>query len=363
MPGCSFVQAMQAPGNLTAQEKAVEWLRDRGFNGAVNRVENWWYTNHPPPKGGLPRRRITAVGPPAERIRTAPATSTTIALPAHTPPPANVESPAASPLPNEGVWLPVGPQVDGLPTLEETQVRPDAVHTSLLDGLVWMDPKLVRFELHPGLSEPGGHWSQPPDIPIADRLGLLAAFNSGFRMRDARGGFYLDGVTSHPLVDGAASLVIDKNGTATVGRWGRDVQMGPQVAAVRQNLELIVDGGQPVPGLTDNVNGAWGQTLGQRVLVWRSALCVDAHGGLIYGYGNGLGALSLASLMQRAGCQRAMELDINSSWTTMNFYAPVEAGNPASVLGSKMLADQLKPGDRYLSPDARDFIAVFQRPS
>ena len=39
-------------------------------------------------------------------------------------------------------------------------MRPDAVHTSLLDGLVWMDPKLVRFELHPGLTEPGGHWSQ-----------------------------------------------------------------------------------------------------------------------------------------------------------------------------------------------------------
>jgi len=137
--------------------------------------------------------------------------------------------------------------------------------------------------------------------------------------------------------------------------------MGPQVEAVRQNLELIVDGGQLVPGLSDNLNGAWGQTLGQKVLVWRSAVCVDAHGGLIYGYGNGLGALSLATLMQRAGCQRAMELDINSSWTTFNFYGPVEPGNPASVLGTKMLADQTKPGDRYLAPDARDFIAVFER--
>ena len=189
----------------------------------------------------------------------------------------------------------------------------------------------------------------------------MAAFNSGFRMRDARGGFTLNGVTARPLVDGAASFVIDKDGSATVGRWGRDVTMGPQVVAVRQNLELIVDGGQLVPGLSDNLNGAWGQTLGQKVLVWRSAVCVDAHGGVIFGYGNGLGALSLAELMQRAGCQRAMELDINSSWTTFNFYGPVEVGNPASVLGTKMLTDQRKPGDRYLAPDARDFIAVFQR--
>ncbi len=107
----------------------------------------------------------------------------------------------------------------------ETQVRPDAVHTSLLDGLVWMDPKLVRFELHPGLQEPGGHWTEPSEVPIDARLALVAAFNSGFRIRDARGGFYLDGVTQHRLVDGAASFVIDQNGSATVGEWGRDVRM------------------------------------------------------------------------------------------------------------------------------------------
>jgi hypothetical protein len=361
VPGCSFVRAMEAPGNLTASEKAVEWLRDNGFNGPVNGVENWWYTSHPPPTGGRPARAITAVGLPTQHGHLSRVKTPAVVTVAHTPLPANVVSPVSDPLPNEGVWIPVGPRVDGFPTMEETQVRPDAVHTSLLDGLVWMDPRLVRFELHPGLSEPGGSWNVPSEIPIADRLNLVAAFNSGFRMRDARGGFSLDGVTARPLVDGAASFVIDKDGSATVGSWGRDVQMGPNVVAVRQNLQLIVDGGQLVPGLSDNLNGAWGQTLGQKVLVWRSAVCVDAHGGVIFGYGNGLGALSLAELMQRAGCQRAMELDINSSWTTFNFYAPVEAGNPASVLGTKMLADQRKPGDRYLAPDARDFIAVFQR--
>ncbi len=365
VPGCSFVRAMEAPGNLTASEKAVEWLRDSGFNGLVNTVENWWYTSHPPPTGGRPARPITAVGLPAQHGHLSRVRKPAAVVVAHTPRPANVVSPVANPLPNEGVWIPVGPRVSGLPTMEETQVRPDAVHTSLLDGLVWMDPKLVRFELHPGLTEPGGRWGtqpdQQPDIPIADRLNLVAAFNSGFRMRDARGGFVLDGVTAHPLVVGAASFVIRSDGSATVGAWGRDVQMSSDVVAVRQNLELIVDGGQLVPGLSDNLNGAWGQTLGQNVLVWRSAVCVDAHGGLIFGYGNGLGARSLAELMQRAGCQRAMELDINSSWTTFNFYAPVEPGNAASVLGTKLLADQRKPGDRYLSPDARDFIAVFQR--
>ena len=131
--------------------------------------------------------------------------------------------------------------------------------------------------------------------------------------------------------------------------------------AVRQNLRLIVDGGHVVPGLVHNADDAWGHTVGQDVLVWRSALCVDVHGGLIYGYGNALSATSLAKLMQRAGCTRAMELDVYPSATTFNFYGAVESDNPASVLGAKMLPNQDKPGDRYLTPDSRDFIAVFER--
>jgi hypothetical protein len=359
LPVRSFAVAMSAPGNMSPSEKFVEWLRDNGLNGLVNGVENWWYTSHPPKKGGVPSRRITAVTPPgaSRLVRTRPVPE---GIP-HTPRPVDIVSPAPHPLPNEGRWIAVGPRVDGVPVMYETQVRPDAIHTSLLDGLVWMDPKLLRFELHPGLEEPGGHWSTPPDIPIAARLGLVAAFNGGFRLHDSKGGFYLDGRTTGRLVNGAASFVISKDGWATVGAWGRDVHMTPQIAAVRQNLKLIVDGGRPVAGLDDNANGAWGDTLGERVLVWRSAVCVDRHGGIVYGYGNGLGALSLAELMQRAGCWRAMELDINPSWTTFNFYGAVEAGNPASVLGAKLLPNQDKPADRYLAPDSRDFIAVFER--
>ena len=116
-----------------------------------------------------------------------------------------------------------------------------------------------------------------------------------------------------------------------------------------------------MPGLDDNADGQWGQTLGNRVLVWRSAVCVDANGGIIYGYGDGLGAQSLAELMTRAGCQRAMELDINPSWMSFNFYGATTAGDPSSVVGTKLLPEQHKPGNRYLTDDARDFFAVLRR--
>ncbi len=368
VPAVSLAQAMTAPGNLSPSEKGVEWLRDHGFGGAVNQVEHWWFTNHQPKAGGTPDRSIVIGDPPTGAVSAGSGAGSTGSH-AVTPKPANVPVPdGVSPLANEGVWQPVGPTVGGSTAMYATQVRPDSIHTSLLDGLVWMDPKLLRFALHPGLQEPGGKWATPAQVPMNERLALVAAFNGGFRMQDANGGFYLEGQTRKTLRDGAASLVIFKDGTATVGAWGRDVTMSADVVAVRQNLDLIVDNGggptdggastgsvpagQAAAGLGDDGDGRWGQTLGNKVLVWRSAVCVDANGGLVYGYGNGLGALSLAQLMIRAGCVRAMELDINPSWTTFNFYGAAHAGDPASVAGSKLLPEQHKSANRYLSPDA-----------
>ncbi len=40
--------------------------------------------------------------------------------------------------------------------------------------------------------------------------------------------------------------------------------MTPNVVAVRQNLDLLVDGGKPVPGLNANDTTQWGYTLGNR---------------------------------------------------------------------------------------------------
>jgi hypothetical protein len=371
VPAISLGRAVTASNNLTVSERAAEWMRDNHMGPVLNKVENWWYSDHAPKAGGEPSRAIS--GEVAAPTTTAPTAVNHLAAPAAVPVPDGV-----APLPGEGQWQASGPMLDGGPALYTAQVRPDSVHTSLLAGLAWMDPQRLRFELHPGTTEPGGTWPEPPEVPATERADLVGAFNSAFRMQDSRGGFYLDGRTKGPLRDGAASFVIYKDGTATVGQWGRDVSMTPDVVAVRQNLDLIIDngGGPPnvagrpvadaapgvaVDGLDDNSNGAWGDTLGNKVLVWRSGVCVTATGALVYGYGDGLGALSLANLMSRAGCVRAMELDINKSWTTFNTYGPTNGTDPASVHGTKLLPEQQKGADRYLSNDARDFVAVLAR--
>ena len=179
---------------------------------------------------------------------------------------------------------------------------------------------------------------------------LVAAFNAGFLMSSANGGYYTDGRSVLPLRTGAASFVVYANGTATVGSWGTDETMTPEVVAVRQNLDLLVDNGQPVPGLNAADTTQWGETLGNAVYVWRSGVGITADGALVYVAGPGLSITDLADLLARAGAVRAMELDINTDWVHFASYTPstpTGAATPAN--GADLLPTMVGTPARYLS--------------
>jgi hypothetical protein len=354
----SYVHAVQRPGTDTVGVRTVEWIRDHGGNGVVNTIERWWYTNNPPPTGGRPAgiKVQDTVGNAVQRT-TAPVTIPKLQrLP---PPTARVATPAPSVEPNEGVWQPTGRLVLGQPAVYTTYVRPDALHTAYYTGLMWLDTKLLRANYVVGLQEPGGGpnpWNS--QVPDSERPNLVAAFNSGFKMASARGGAYLDGTEIKPLVQNSASLVIFNDGSATVGAWGRDVTMGPTVKAVRQNLELIVDGGQLNPALQENDTNAFGATLGNNVYVWRSGVGVTAGGALVYAGGPAMSIPSLARTLQAAGAVRAMELDINTDWVSAYTYGPSDPNAFNSpTIGIKLLDNMSRSGDRYLQPGERDFFA------
>ena len=149
-------------------------------------------------------------------------------------------------------------------------------------------------------------------------------------MSSATGGYYTDGRAVLPLRVGAASFVVYADGNSTVGSWGTDVTMTPDVVSVRQNLDLLVDNGQPVAGLNADDTTHWGATLGNAVYVWRSGLGVTADGALVYVGGPGLNITDLADLLVRAGAVRAMELDINTDWVNFASYAPATPTGPAT---------------------------------
>ncbi len=353
----SIGTALTAPGNDPAGVRLVEWVRNHGGNGVVDRAENWWYSNHPPPKGGLPDGgKLPRAKPPT--VARVPS-STTVTVPPQLVP-ANISPIAPEPLPNEGVWAPTGKLIGGRAAVYQTFLRPDPVHTSLVTGVAWMDASLLRAVLYNGAQLPGGGpWRRGPAVAPEDQPALVAGFNSAFKLDVSRGGYSTEGKTVQPLVDGRASLVINIDGSATVGMWGRDAVMGPTIASVRQNLDLLVDNGQNLAVGDVNDASKWGATLGGDVYVWRSGVGVDAHGNLIYVGGPGLNITTLANVLLEAGAVRAMELDINTSWVSFFTYLGGDATGP--ITGVRLLDNMERSPEAYLSGNSRDFIAMLAR--
>lgn len=353
--GYSIGQYLTRPGNEAIGVRFVEWVRDHGGNGVVNRVETWWYSHHQPPKGGTPKGGIPKV---AVIKKTKPKVPAVVIPPPPTRPP-DVPPIAAPALPGEGVWQPVGRFVHESPAVYETFLRPDPVHTSLLAGVAWMNHTLLRNVLYNGLEQPGGGpWTTGSSVSPVETPGLVAAFNSGFKLDSSRGGYFNDGRFARPLVDGRATLVVRTDGSANLGMWGRDFAMDPTIVSARQNLDLLIDGGQPAADLNSNDSNKWGATLGNAIFVWRSGVGIDADGNLIFVGGPGLDVSTLAGVLHNAGAVRAMELDINSYWVSFYTYL---GGAPGDTPGTKLLDSMERSPTRFLEPGTRDFFGVFAR--
>ena len=236
-----------------------------------------------------------------------------------------------------------------------------------------MDTSLLSARLYSGSKSPGGgtHWYTAPVQPAAARS-LVAAFNGGFIMNVAEGGYYTEGRIIDPLRLGAASLVIYAGGSVNVGTWGGDVRMTRNVVAVRQNLAPLVAGGRPTPRAAGADWQSWGATCGVSSCAssvpgiehqWRSAVGVTANGALVYAQGPALDPLQLARLLTRAGVVRGMQLDINPDWPIFAAYDPESGGSLASASnGRALLAGSVRgPGIFFETWWARDFITMSAR--
>jgi hypothetical protein len=318
------------------------------------------------PKGGAPAHSAAAGrGRPGTGLAGNGAAGNGTAL----PPPAALALPGGPAFRGEGTWRPVGRRVHGAPAVYEAEVIPPG--GSQRAGIAWMDTRLLAARLYSGSESPGGtgwHYSAP--VASAQAVTLVAAFNGGFQMKDARGGYFAEGRNPYPLARGAASLVFYASGAVTVGTWGTDVRQVRGVVAVRQNLTLLVSGGRPTAAARGDWHH-WGNTCGVTSCAawvpevehqWRSGVGVTASGALVYALGPGLAPLQLAWLLARAGALRGMELDINPEWPVFAAYGPAAAaGRATPVNGRKLLATVQGPGTFFERQWARDFITMSAR--
>jgi len=347
----SVGQALTAPGGGSTSTRLAEWARDHYLGPVVTFGE--WISYSPPKTGGKPSFSLAApVG-----ATPAKAYKDTHGFVPYIPP--KLSSPAGKALPGEGVWR-VLETVKGYPAIFGTFLRPSAVYSSYVAGIVSMDQRLVRFQLRPGAEDPGpGHWKAATWLPPRTRRGLLATFNGGFKLDSAGGGFYLNGASRGALVNGAASVVYYRNGTVKIGSWGRELRMTPDVVGVRQNLKLLVDHGKIPATVNQNVLTSWGATLGGGYYVWRSGLGITKSGRIIFAYGPALDVKELASLLHRAGATEALQLDINPAWMSYDYY---KAGrHPADPTPHALLPTQQGSVYRYYQVYSRDFTVVYAR--
>jgi hypothetical protein len=346
--------ALMAPGADTTAARLAEWGRFHGLGWAVDALEQIQYQLDPPKVGGA-----LAGGIP--EISTAQPTPGSSVGRAATPPKGqqvllNIPTQDKPALPGEGVWQPLV-SLHGKPAIRAAFLRPDATHTSYLVGVTLLDQNLVKFALHPGYRVPGSSSSAPSEIPTSQRDSLLATFNSGFTMVDAKGGYWQDGQSVVPLRTGAASMVLYKDGHVDVVKW-TGAMPSPEVAAVRQNLSMLVEGGKISADIDSTTTNAWGKTVGNHTYVWRTALGIRKDGSLVFVVGNSMSVHTLANIVRDAGAVRAIELDINRAWT--NFITYTHPGNGVAV--PHMLTRDEQPNPyRYLQPSSRDFVAVLPR--
>ncbi len=350
--GVSVPLALAGGGPNSPAAAVAEWARMNGLGGVVTFLEQVVYTLNPPRSGGTVAGGIGT--PTTANVATPTPGAASASLPAGPASPEPLTLAAGlTPLSGEGQWRSLA-MVNGRPAARAAQMRPDAVHTSYVVSLVWMDPSLLSFALHPGTQVPGQVVGATSQLTGAERAAVWATFNSGFQMMDAQGGYWQNGQTVVPLRVGAASMVLTSDGRLTVIAWpGGEPKAG--VVAVRQNLSLLIDHGVTAPSVSSKVTSDWGKTVGNAAYVWRSAVGVRADGTVVVACGPTLSVGTLANALQAAGAQSAMELDINKDWTSFITY-----DQPGAV-PHRLTPDQIPAANRYLSPSPRDFVAVAPR--
>jgi hypothetical protein len=336
--GISYGTTLAGPSNSSFTIRSFEWLRDHGAASMASQIESIYYTLNAPSTGGAALRALPIKARPVATVH-----------------PQDIAPLISPPLSAEGTWVPTETWSGASAPVQIAQFRSDPNYPQMVAGVAWIDPRRTSIVLYPGRLEPSVTLPRSPmEVPTALRPRLLATFNSGFKLEDSHGGFALGGTTYAPMRAGMATFVHYSDGRVDVQSWTGGTAVPAGVDYARQNLPLIVAGGQPNPNLSDGPE--WGATLGNAVRVWRSGVGIDAHGDLIYAAANDQTVGSLAAILIHAGAIRAMQLDINSYWDTFISYTQPNAGGPSSLLPG-----MTRPVNRYLTPDDRDFFAVYLR--
>ena len=340
----SFAAAMSAPSNTSLGVRAVEWLRDNGAAALVSDVESVYYSLNAPSTGGPALKRLPRVGcaHAAQVASYAPA------------PIAPVISPA---LAGRGrVAREPGRWSRGAAPVLVTTFRPDPNYPQMVAGVAWIDHTRTSAGAVPGpvrateRRQPARGGAAP-----ACARGCWRRSTAASSSRTPAAGSSPRGIVYAPLKDGQATLIGYGDGTVDVRTWTGGPDPGPGVAFARQNLPLIVAGGQLNPHLSQRLAvGRDARQRGPRVALGCRHRCPRQPDlrGRRHPDRSESRARSSSTPARSARWSSTSTTSGRRSTSTATF----GAGEPA-----KLLPGMNRPATRYLTPDDRDFFAVYAR--
>lgn len=321
-------------------------------------------------------------------------------------PPAQLESVMNNAAKGEGEWR----AVEGDPYLRSYPGAPTAFYQSFLRAdperpytrvymVVW-DPRQIQLNIMTGTREPQsatgetGPGMAPREPQKLKRV--VAGFNGGFQAEHGEFGMMSGGRVYLPPKPWAATVAVDRNGTALMGSWFPPpddkkvyeeswavAQIPPEIYEFRQNLTSVVENRRFNPW----ERWWWGAApvnADEQTYIDRSGLCLTEEGFFVYFWGKSMGPEALGKAMSAARCARGMHLDMNSSHTGFEFYN-VQEQPFATPLPEEPTEDEfegrvpLAPElylrarrairtmstmrfPRYVGRDSRDFFYLTQRP-
>jgi hypothetical protein len=359
----SWAKYVTRPTSLPLWPNSVEWVREHHGNWLVDEVEKYnalWF--HQPQKGGPGLKNCDNLTVTVDTTQCFPSVGIGGNGGHHHPKhhkkdyrPPNIKPIFTYALPGEGVWKPTGPPVDGGPPVLVTTFRSETIYPQIVAYVAWFDHTRTASAYYPGRYEPPSATLRGPMmVPYSQRWRLLATFNGGFIYNDGLNGDAVNGVTNEPMKYGNATVVAYKNGTVDIISWHGGSTVGRSIAWARQSLPPIVENGKRNPAL--DLSTDWGYTLGNAVRVWRTGLGIDRHGNLIYVAASDQTVISLADILIHAGAVRGMELDINPEWYTIITYH-----HKHGLVPTQLAVNYQQQDSRYLTPDDRDFFAIYRR--
>ena len=224
-------------------------------------------------------------------------------------------------------------------------------------GLMWLNPQVLRFRLIPGTTAP----EKSPVRAIDNRPStwvprLVAAFNGGFLLKDNPGGYFYNGRTVTPMVDGMGTLVFTKDGGLDVTVWRKGDHISKDVIAIRQNWEPLVIRGKDQSSANDSWY-RWGGTDGKSPLANRSAVGQTNSGEIVYAFCAKCVAHDLGVALVGANVETAMILDMNKSWPN-GFYYSAPKSKHGKPVGHRIHPGQWRGPTDYFFRGSKDIVVA-----